>query len=408
MASGWDTLWTNARVATMVADPTAYGLIESGAVAVKEGEIAWVGNSADLGPDAITSSKEILDCEERLVTPGLIDCHTHIVYGGNRAREFESRLNGASYEQIARTGGGINATVRATRLATEDELYAQALGRIQSLMADGVTTVEIKSGYGLSTETELKMLLVAKRLGDDQPVTVKKTFLGAHALPPEYAGRSDDYIDLVNTEMLPAVAESHLGDAVDAYCEGVAFTPAQVERVFEAAGELDLPVKLHAEQFSNLHGAALAARHGALSVDHLEYLDETDVEVLAAQGTTAVLLPGAYYTLRENQLPPIEALGRHRVPIALATDCNPGSSPITSLLLILNMACTLFGMTPEEALAGVTRNAARALGFGDRIGTIEVGKRADLALWRVREPAELSYRIGENLCETVMYGGLER
>ena len=408
MVSKWDALWTNARVATMASGHEAYGLIESGAVAVKDGDIVWAGECTDLPPDAVASCNEVLDCNERLVTPGFIDCHTHLVYGGDRAREFEMRLNGASYEDIAGAGGGINATMQATRQASEDELFQQALPRAQRLMADGVTTVEIKSGYGLSTASELKMLRVARRLGEHHPLTVKTTFLGAHALPPEYAGRSDEYIDLVCTEMLPAVAEVGLADAVDAYCEYIAFTPQQIERLFQAASEFSLPVKLHAEQLSNLHGAALAARYGALSTDHLEYLDEADTELLAAHGTTAVLLPGAFYTLGETQLPPVEALRQNSVPIALATDCNPGSSPVVSLLLILNMGCTLFRLTPQEALAGVTRNAARALGMADRIGTIEPGKRADLALWRVREPAELSYRIGEHLCDAVMYGGRMR
>ncbi len=404
MHTDWDTLWINAKLATMAPGGAAYGLVESGAVGIKDGEIAWVGTRAALPPGAEASSRTVLDCAGRLVTPGLIDCHTHLVYGGDRAREFEMRLNGASYAELARRGGGITATVQATRQAGEDDLHEQALPRLRRLMTEGVTTVEIKSGYGLATEHERKMLRVARRLGALE-VTVKTTFLGAHALPHEYAGRSDAYIELVCKEMLPALAGDALADAVDAFCEGIGFTPRQVERVFRAAQDHGLPVKLHAEQLSNLHGATLAARYGALSADHLEYLDAADTEVLAERGTVAVLLPGAFYCLRETRLPPIDALRRNAVPIAIATDSNPGSSPVTSLLLMLNMACTLFRMTPEEALAGVTRNAAKALGVADRIGTIEAGKRADLVLWQAREPAELSYRIGDNPCELVIYKG---
>lgn len=407
MRPDWDTLWINAKVATMAPSGVAYGLVESGAIGVKDGDIAWVGTTAGLPPGAEASSDTVLDCAGRLVTPGLIDCHTHLVYGGDRAREFEMRLNGASYEELARAGGGINSTVQKTRQASEDDLHEQALPRLQRLMAEGVTTIEIKSGYGLATEHEQKMLRAARRLGELQ-VSVKTTFLGAHALPGEYADRSDEYIDLVCEEMLPAVAGDDLADAVDAFCEGIGFTPEQVERVFQAAGEHSLPVKLHAEQLSNLHGAALAARYGALSADHLEYLDGADAEVLAEHGTAAVLLPGAFYCLRETKLPPIEALRQSDVPIAIATDSNPGSSPVSSLLLMLSMACTLFRMTPEEALAGVTRHAAKALGVAERVGTIEIGKRADLVLWQVREPAELSYRIGDNPCDVVLYGGHTR
>ncbi|MDH3690947.1 MAG: imidazolonepropionase [Gammaproteobacteria bacterium] len=401
----WDTLWFNATLATMGSNGKAYGIVESGAVAVEEDRIAWVGKSRDLPSDAVRTSRTAVDCEGQLVTPGLIDCHTHLVYAGDRAGEFEMRLNGASYEEIARAGGGITSTVKATRQASDDDLYRQSLPRLRRLMVDGVTTVEIKSGYGLDKATELKMLRVARLLSETEAVTVRSTFLGAHALPPEYAGRSDDYIDNVCNEMLPAVADATLADAVDAFCENIGFTPQQVERVFRAATKAQLPIKLHAEQLSNLRGAALAARYGALSVDHLEYLDDTDVAVLADSATAAVLLPGAFYCLRETQLPPIEALRRHGVPIAIATDCNPGSSPITSLLLILNMACTLFRLTPEEALAGVTRNAANALGMADRVGTIESGKRADLVLWRVQQPASLSYQVGDSLCVKRMYGG---
>ena len=405
MAANWDILWTNARVATMVAGDTPYGLIEAGAVAVAGGEIAWVGSAADAPDDAVRACPRVVDCAGQLVTPGLIDCHTHLVYGGNRAREFEMRLEGASYEDISRAGGGINSTVRETRAADEDALVAAALPRLRRLMADGVTTIEIKSGYGLDTETELKMLRAARRLGVANPVTVATTFLGAHALPPEYDGRADAYIDLVCDEMIPAVAAAGAADAVDAFCETIGFSPQQVERVFRAAAAHGLPVKLHAEQLSDQGGAALAARHGALSADHLEYLSDKDAKVLAERGTAAVLLPGAFYFLRETKQPPLAALRDHGAAIAIASDSNPGSSPVVSLLLMLNMACTLFRMTPEEALAGVTRNAARALGMADRIGTVEVGKRADLVRWRVADPAELAYRIGDNPSAAVMFGG---
>ncbi len=401
----WDTLWVNARIATMAPNAGPYGLIDSGAVAVREGRIAWVGATSDLPPGSSDGVRDILDCGGQLVTPGLIDCHTHLVHGGNRAREYEMRLEGASYEEIARAGGGILSTVRATREADEDSLFAQSLPRLRRLMADGVTSVEIKSGYGLETETEARMLRVARRLGRETPASICTSFLGAHALPPEYAGRGDDYVDLVCEEMLPAVAEEGLADAVDAFCEGIAFSPAQVDRVFVAAKALGLPLKLHAEQLSNLHGAALAARHGALSADHLEYLDEDDAAVLARHGTVAVLLPGAFYCLRETQSPPLDALRRLGVPLAIASDCNPGSSPVTSLTLMLSMACTLFRMTPAEALAGVTRHAARALGLQGEVGTLGIGKRADMVLWNAREPAELAYRVGDDLCETVLYAG---
>jgi len=405
MAANWDILWTNARVATMVAGDTPYGLIEAGAVAVAGGEIAWVGSAADAPDDAVRACPRVVDCAGQLVTPGLIDCHTHLVYGGNRAREFEMRLEGASYEDISRAGGGINSTVRETRAADENALVTAALPRLRRLMADGVTTIEIKSGYGLDTETELKMLRAARRLGDANPVTVATTFLGAHALPPEYDGRADAYIDLVCDEMIPAIAAAGAADAVDAFCETIGFSPQQVERVFRAAAAHGLPVKLHAEQLSDQGGAALAARHGALSADHLEYLSDKDAKVLAERGTAAVLLPGAFYFLRETKPPPLAALRDHGAAIAIASDSNPGSSPVVSLLLMLNMACTLFRMTPEEALAGVTRNAARALGMADRIGTIEIGKRADLVRWRVADPAELAYRIGDNPSAAVMFGG---
>ncbi|MCK5273365.1 MAG: imidazolonepropionase, partial [Alphaproteobacteria bacterium] len=325
-----------------------------------------------------------------------IDCHTHLVHGGDRAREFEMRLEGASYEEIARAGGGIVSTVKATRAADEATLLDSAAKRLAALTREGITAIEIKSGYGLDLETELKQLRVARRLGEQAGVTVRTTFLGAHALPAEFEGRADDYIDFVCAESLPAAAEAGLADAVDAFCESIAFSPAQTERVFRRAAELDLPVKLHADQLSDLDGAALAARHGALSADHLEYTGEAGVKAMAAAGTVAVLLPGAFYTLREVQLPPIDLFRRHGVPIAIATDSNPGSSPATSILLMLNMACTLFRMTPEEALAGVTRNAARALGMQATNGVLARGKAADFCIWNIAEPAELAYRIGFN------------
>jgi imidazolonepropionase len=338
------------------------------------------------------------------VTPALIDCHTHLVFAGNRAQEFEMRLNGASYEDVARAGGGIVSTVRATRSASEDDLFTQALPRLDAMIAEGIGTVEIKSGYGLDLATELRLLRVARRLGRTRKVAVRTTFLGAHAVPPEFAGRADDYL---TDAALPALRAAHaegLVDAVDAFCEGIAFSPAQVARVFDQAHALGLPVKLHAEQLSNLGGAALAARHGALSADHLEYLDEDGVRALAAAGTVAVILPGAFYTLRETQSPPIALLRRHGVPMAVATDCNPGSSPMTSLTLAMNMACTLFRMTPQEALLGTTAHAARALGLTDR-GRIAAGQRADLAIWDATHPAELSYRIGATRLHSRIIGG---
>jgi imidazolonepropionase len=401
----WDSIWYNANVATMVTDTHAYGMVESGAVCVQQGIVDWVGPTHSLPEGSLARAKEIKDCNGRLVTPGLVDCHTHLVYAGNRAGEFEMRLKGASYQDIARAGGGVMSTVRATRSASEDQLFEQALQRMKGLLDNGVTTVEIKSGYGLDTASEIKMLRVAKRLADSTPANITVTFLGAHAVPTEYNGRADVYIDLVCEEMLPRVVEEGLADAVDAFCEGIAFSPQQVERVFVAAAEHGLEIKCHAEQLSHLGGAVLAARHGAISVDHLEYLQERDVAVLADAGTVAVLLPGAFYVLRETRLPPIEAMRRHGVPMAIATDSNPGSSPVLSLTLMLNMACTLFGLTPEEALAGATREGARALRMVDEMGTIERGKRADLALWNVREPSELSYQVGGNPCQAVMHRG---
>ncbi len=388
-----ERVWTNARVATMRAGPAAYGALEGAAIAAGEGRIRWVGPMRDLPAfDAV----ERTDLEGRWVTPGLIDCHTHLVYAGDRAGEFERRLDGASYEELARAGGGIVSTVRATRAADEDALLAQSLPRLDALMAEGVTTVEVKSGYGLDTENELKMLRVARRLGDQRPVTVRTTHLGAHALPPEAGGDADAYIRSVCEEQLPAAKAAGLADAVDAFCEGIGFTPAQIRRVFEAARAIGLPVKLHAEQLSNLGGAALTAGFGALSADHLEHVDEAGVKAMAGAGTLAVLLPGAFYFMRDTKVPPIDWFRGHGVAMAVATDCNPGSAPLTSLLLAMNMACTLFRVTPEEALAGVTRNAARALGLKAETGTIEPGKWCDLAIWDIERPAELSYRIAYN------------
>ena len=372
------------------------GLIAPGAVVTDGVRIVWAGPMAECPPG------ESIDLGGRLVTPGLIDCHTHLVFAGDRAREFEMRLEGASYEEVARAGGGIVSTVRATRAASEDQLLAQSLPRVDAMIAQGVTSVEIKSGYGLDIETELRMLRVARRIADLRPIRVKTTYLAAHAVPPEYAGRSDAYLEEV---VLPGLdAAQGLADAVDAFCEGIAFSPAQVERLFTRARALGLPVKLHAEQLSNLHGAALAARFGALSADHLEYLDESGAQAMAAAGTVAVILPGAFYTLRETMLPPIALLRHHNVPMAVATDCNPGTAPMTSLPLAMNMACTLFRLTPAETLAGVTRHAARALGLAD-CGRIAPGLRADLAVWDAAHPAELSYRIGATPLHARIFGG---
>lgn len=380
--------WTNARLATMTDD--GLGLIDDGVVTAADGRIVYAG-PADGAPGKAADST---DCGGRLITPGLIDCHTHLVHGGNRANEWAMRLEGATYEDIARAGGGIVSTMRATRDASETELVEAALPRLDALIGEGVTTIEIKSGYGLSTEDEIKMLRAARALGEQRRVRVAPTFLGAHALPPEYRDNSDGYIDLVINEMIPAAAP--LATAVDAFCEGIGFSPAQCECVFEAAKAHGLAVKLHAEQLSALHGSALAAKHGALSADHLEHATDDDVRAMAEAGTVAVLLPGAYYFMRETKLPPIAAMRRHGTRIALATDCNPGTSPVTSLLLMLNMGATLFGLTVVEALRAVTVNAAAALGLGAEIGTLEPGKACDLAIWDVTDPAELVYRIGFN------------
>jgi imidazolonepropionase len=388
----FDRVWFNARLATLSSDDL--GIVESGAVAAKDGRIAFAGPARDLptGWDAT----ERIDCQGRWITPGLVDCHTHLIYGGDRAHEFELRLKGASYEEIARAGGGIVSTVKATRAASEDQLVASALPRLDHLIGEGCTTIEIKSGYGLDLETEARSLRAARRLAEERPVSVTTTFLGAHALPPEANGDKDAFIDKVCREMLPALTRDGLADAVDAFCEGIAFSPEQTARVFEAAKAQGLKIKLHADQLSNLHGAKLAAEYGALSADHLEYTDEEGAAAMAKAGTVAVLLPGAFYMLRETQVPPIAAFRKAGTRMALATDCNPGTSPLTSLLLTMNMGATLFRMNVEECIAGVTREAARALGRLDEIGTLEPGKSCDLAIWNIDRPAELVYRIGFN------------
>lgn len=383
-----DLLLTDARIATMAGDD--YGVIDDGAVAIADGRITWIGPQSDLPDGAATTTRSVAG---HWITPALIDCHTHLVFGGDRAGEFEQRLRGASYEDIARAGGGIMSTVRATRAASADELYAAALPRVQALAAEGVGTIEIKSGYGLSIESELKMLSVARQLGEATPVTIRTTLLAAHTVPPEFQDNADDYIDLICDELLPEVVAGRLADAVDAYCESIAFSTDQVEKLFERSTELGLPVKLHADQLSDGGGAALAAQFNALSADHLEYTSPAGVTAMAASGAVAVLLPGAFLTLGETQLPPIDALREQGVPIAVATDCNPGTSPICSIRTAMMLAARQFRLTPEECLAGVTRVAATALGLDDR-GTLESGKRADIAVWDVSHPRELAYWIG--------------
>lgn len=403
----WAALWINANLATMTGPD--YGRVENAALAVdKDGKIAWTGRMTDLPDRAEKLATRVHNTHGHWITPGLIDCHTHLVYGGNRAKEFELRLKGASYEEIARAGGGILSTVHATRLATEHDLLIAAQKRLDELLEEGVTTIEIKSGYGLDTETEAKMLRVARDLGTGNDVTVKTTFLGAHAIPPEYEGRADEYIDLVCNDMLPKIARNGLADAVDAFGEKIAFTPKQVHRVFEAAKKHDLPVKLHADQLSDQTGAEVAAQYNALSADHLEYTSEDGVQAMGRAGTVAVLLPGAFYFLRETKKPPVDIFRKHGVPMALATDCNPGSSPATSLLLMMNMACTFFRMTPEEALAGVTVHAARALGLESECGRLSKSMRADFAIWDIDGPEELAYRIGANPLTDCIYGGKPR
>jgi imidazolonepropionase len=395
-------VWTHCSAATMQAGGAPFGLVADAAIVVEGDRIAWIGPRTVL--PARWAGVATHDAGGALVTPGLIDCHTHLVYGGDRAHEFELRLQGASYEDIARAGGGIVSTVKATREASAEALRAQAAARLQHLLDEGVTTVEIKSGYGLALEHERKCLQVARALADGNPVTVRATFLGAHALPPEFAGRADAYIDAV-LAMLPALHAEGLVDAVDAFCERIGFSTAQTRRVFACARALGLPVKLHAEQLSDSGGAALAAEFGALSCDHLEWLGEEGARAMARAGSVAVLLPGAFYFLRETRLPPVALLREQGVAMAVSTDCNPGSSPCTSLLLMLNMACTLFRLTPEEALAGATRHAARALGLDDR-GVLSAGMRADFVLWDVREPAQLAYAFGANPRRQTVFGGV--
>ncbi|CRM37098.1 MULTISPECIES: imidazolonepropionase [unclassified Pseudomonas] len=396
------TLWQHCHVATMAQGK--YSIIEDAALVTAGSLIEWIGPRSEV-PTA--DYAQVHDLQGAWVTPGLIDCHTHAVFGGNRSGEFEQRLEGVSYADIAAKGGGIASTVRATRAATEDELFASAHKRLRSLLRDGVTTVEIKSGYGLDLANERKMLRVARRLGEALPVSVRATCLAAHALPPEYKDRADDYIEHICNEMLPALAAQGLVDAVDAFCEYLAFSTEQVERVFKVAQQLGLPVKLHAEQLSSLHGSSLAARYHALSADHLEFMTEEDAIAMAAAGTVAVLLPGAFYFLRETRLPPMDALRRHGVKIAIASDLNPGTSPALSVRLMLNMACTLFRMTPEEALAGVTQHAATALGMGDTHGSLEVGKVADFVAWQIDRPADLAYWLGGELDKRVVRHGVD-
>jgi imidazolonepropionase len=401
----WDTLWIDCNLATMAEGAKPYGAIERGALAAKDGKIAWAGLAADLPGCADALAREVRGLNGAWITPGLVDCHTHLVFGGDRAREFEMRLQGASYEEIARAGGGIVSTVAATRAASREELAESAARRLAGLTREGVTTVEIKSGYGLDLETEIRMLEAAGDLGARGNVRVKRTFLGLHALPPEFKDDRAAYVQLVADVMIPAIASDGLADAVDAFCENIGFTTEEVDYVFAAARAHGLDVKLHAEQLSNQHGAALAAHCKALSADHLEYLDDAGIAAMAANGTVAVLLPGAFYFLREKQLPPIEAMRQAGVRMAVASDCNPGTSPMTSPLAALNMACTLFRLTPEEALAGITREGARALGILDDVGTLELGKAADLAIWDVKSPAELSYWLGAPLLRQRVFSG---
>jgi imidazolonepropionase len=389
-----DRLWHRCRLATLSSSRPGLGIIEDGIIASRGGRIVYAGAAADAS--SLLDAQERIDCDGRWITPGLIDCHTHLVYGGDRAGEFEQRLAGVSYEEIARAGGGILSTVRATRQASEDELVASARPRLAALMAEGMTTIEIKSGYGLELETERRQLRAARRLGRECPINVRTTFLGAHVLPPEAKGDTAEYIETLCRDMLPTLAAEHLADAVDAFCESIAFSPEETAQVFSAARALGLPVRLHADQLSNLGGATLAARFGALSADHLEYASDEGVAAMAGAGTVAVLLPGAFYFIREKQVPPVDSFRRHGVPMALATDSNPGSSPLTSLLLAMNMGATLFRLTVDECIAGVTREAARALGMMTEVGSLEAGKWCDLAIWDIERPAELVYRMGFN------------
>lgn len=399
-----DRIWRNARLATMLPGP-GLGLVDDGLIACGDGKILYAGSASGAPPDL--EAPEAIDCLGRLITPGLIDCHTHLVYAGNRAHEFEQRLNGVSYETIAKQGGGILSTVKETRIASDEQLLAESLPRLCALMKDGVTTVEIKSGYGLSLEHERKQLRVARELAHAHVggMNVTTTLLAAHALPPEFAGRADDYVDEICRQILPTLINEGLVDAVDAFCENIGFSPEQCKRVFNAAAVQGIRVKLHAEQLSDMNGAALAAAFRALSADHLEYASEAGIRAMSESGTVAVLLPGAFYFLRETRLPPIELLRRFKVPMALATDHNPGTSPLGSLLLVLNMGATLFRMTVDECLLGVTRHAATALGMEERVGTLEAGKQCDLAIWNVERPAELVYAVGASPLHERVWNG---
>jgi len=403
-SSAWQTLFINVNLATMTDGANSYGAIENAALAISDGKIAWLGASVDL-PEYDANTVKVIDGQGKWLSPGLVDCHTHLVYGGNRANEFEMRLQGKSYQEIANAGGGIVSTVSATRKASEAELFAAALPRLTALHHQGVTSIEIKSGYGLDTINEIKMLKVAGQLAEALPVTVKRTFLGAHALPLEYKDKPDEYIDLVCNEMIPQVAKENLADAVDVFCEGIGFSLAQTERVFAAAKNHELPVKIHAEQLSNLGGSELAAKYNALSSDHIEFLDEAGINAMKEADMVAVLLPGAFYFLRETQLPPMELLRKHQVPMAIATDSNPGSSPISNIQLMLNMACTLFRLTPAEALAGVTCFGAKALGLSKQKGQLAVGFDADIAVWNIEQPAELCYQFGVNPLNELFIAG---
>ncbi len=405
--SGFDVIWTGCHLATMTGASGDYGIVRDGAIASRNGLIAWVGRQDQLDAATLASATKTVNLGGAWLTPGLIDCHTHIVFAGNRVGEFEERQNGKSYAEIARAGGGINATVRATRAASESDLVAASRSRLEALLSSGVTTVEIKSGYGLRLDTELRMLRAAHALAGDLGFGLAPTYLGAHTLPPEFAGRSDEYIERICNTDLREIAASGLATAVDAYCEDIAFSPEQTARVFVAAREHGLDVKLHADQLSDTGGAELAARYTALSADHLEYSDRDGIEAMARSGTVAVLLPGAFYMLREIRQPPVAMLRQYQIPIAIATDCNPGTSPMCSILDAINMGCTLFGLTPAEALHGVTSNAARALGMSEDRGTLETSKRADFAIWDIAEPAELSYWIGRSPLRQRIVGGID-
>ena len=404
----WDRVWVDANLATMTAGARAYGAIDNAALAVSGERIAWIGTAAEGRARAAAQGLSVLDAGGLWLTPGLIDCHTHLVYGGNRVAEFERRLCGVSYEEIARAGGGIQSTVRATRAATQAELRASAVGRVEEMMAQGVTTIEVKSGYGLELTAERRLLEVAQELGESLPVSIKKTFLGLHALPAEYADKRREFVEQVSGPWLESLFAAGLVDAVDAFCENIAFTLGETQHFLRAAKNLGLPAHVHAGQLSDMGAVEIAARCGALSADHLEYVSAGGARALSQAGTVAVLLPTAYFTLRQTTPPPVALLRETGVHLAVATDCNPGSSPCTSILLALNMACTLFGLTPEEAISGVTRQAARALGVLDDVGTLEVGKRADIAFWRIDRPAELCYGLGANPCVEVMHRGTLR